>query len=91
MALYKNSHCSSVSSIGENLVFFAYLFLLLGQIEYIYKIKQVGFRGNYLRGKNFTLSFVVFRAMIFDPPLYFMGEALRILYYQTFCWGLEYL
>ena len=49
-------------------VLFAYLFLLLfGQIDHIYKVKQDslyfflegGFKRNYLRERNFTLSYVV--------------------------------
>ena len=82
---------------GSSSVLFAYLFLLpFGQIGNIYKVEQDslyfflegGFKGIYLREKNFTLSYVVLK----DPHLHFMGKALGILYNQTFfCSGLEYL
>ena len=52
------------------------------------------FKGIYLREKNFTLSYIWFQRYEFlkDPPLHFMGEALGILYNQTFfCSDLEHL
>ena len=57
-----------VYSRGSSSVLFAYLFLLLfGQIDNIYKVEQDslylflegGFKGIYLRERNFTLSCVV--------------------------------
>ena len=53
---------------GSSSVLFAYSFLLLfGQFDNIYKVEQDslyfflegGFKGIYLREKNFTLSYVV--------------------------------
>ena len=53
---------------GDSSVLIGYLFLLLfGQIDNIYKVEQDslyfflegGFRGIYLRERNFTLSYVV--------------------------------
>ena len=57
------------ANMGDSSVLFAYLFLLLfGQIDNIYKVEQDslnfyflegGFKGIYLRERNFTLSYVV--------------------------------
>ena len=52
-----------------------------------------GFKGIYLREKilPFRMWFQRYE-FLKDPPLYFMGEALGILYNQTFfCSGLEHL
>ena len=61
--------CTSLSTNrGSSSVLFAYSFLLLfGQFDNVYKVEQDslyfflegGFKGIYLRQKNFTLSYVV--------------------------------
>ena len=59
---------TSLSCRGDSSVLFTYLFLLLiGRIDNIYKVEQDclyvflegGFKWNYLRERNFTLSYVV--------------------------------
>ena len=56
---------SQHSGRGSSSVLFAYSFLLLfGQFDNIYKVEHFfflegGFKGIYLREKNFTLSYVV--------------------------------
>ena len=87
---------------GSSSVLFAYLFLLIfGQIDNIYKVEQDslyfflegGFKGIYLRERNFNLSYVVSEIRFFEgsAPI-FHGEALGIIYNETlFCSGLEYL
>ena len=58
----------TTGSRGSSSVLFAYSFLLLfGQFDNIYKVEQDslyfflegGFKGIYLRERNFTLSYVV--------------------------------
>ena len=61
-------HLAFFTCNGASNVLFAYLFLLLfGKIDNIHKIEQDsfyfflegGFKGIYLRERNFTLSYVV--------------------------------
>ena len=70
--------------------------LLFGQIDNIYKVEQNslyflfegGFKGKYLRGKKFTLSYVVSEIRFFkDPPPIFHVSTITLV----FVGGLEYL
>ena len=71
-----------VMFLGSSSVLFAYSFLLLlGQFDNIYKVEQDslyffflggGFKGIYLRERNFTLWLVVSEIFLKDPPLHFI-------------------
>ena len=82
---FKPNHESPLS-VGENLVFYLPICLfyylakyLQGRVGSLYFFLEGGFKGNYLKGK--ILPFAMW-FQIFYP--YFLCEALRILYNQTF-------
>ena len=75
--------------------FFYYLAKLIifkGRAGFLYFFLEGGFKSIYLRERNCALMWFQRNDFLKYPPLHCMGEALGILYNQTFfSSGLEYL